>query len=134
MLRRLVPVLDAADKRSLKCPSRRLKVARVDSLIVYVAQADWPVFEPLVRALAPQLAAYLRDGVPPLTLPIARGVAVSDSPVHTQSFGQSRCVALAAGVRNLVARARIRTSEAVALLKQSLRARAIDPTRPWLCD
>ena len=135
VLRRLLPVLDAADRPwSLKCPSQAAEFSRVDSLVVYVAQADWPVFEPLVRALAQQLTAYLRDGVPPLTLPIARGVALSDSPVQTQSFGQSRCVALAEGVRDLVVQARINTSESVALLKRSLRARAIDPAKPWVCD
>ena len=135
VLRRLVPVLDAAERPwSLKCPSQAAEFARVDSLVVYVAQADWPVFEPPIRALAPRLAAYLRDGVPPLTLPLARGVALADSPAQTQSFGQSRCVALADGVRKLIARTDIETSEAIALLKQCLHAHAIDPAKPWVCD
>jgi hypothetical protein len=136
LLRGLVPVLDAVGKPwSLKCPRQAAGFARVDSFVVYVAKADWPVFDGPVRALAPRLCASLRDGVPPLTLPIARGVALADSPVQlTQSFGQSRCVVLAEGVRTMLARTDIETSEAIALLKQCLLARAIDPAKPWLCN
>lgn len=135
VLRRLVPVLDATGRPwSLKCPTQAAEFARVDSLVVYVAQLDWPAFEPPVRALALRLAPDLRDAVPPLTDPIARGVALADSPGRTQSFGQSRCVALAQGVRALLARPNIEAPEAVALLKHSLRACAIDPSTPWACD
>jgi HopA1 effector protein family len=135
VLRRLVPVLDAADRPwSLKCPTQAAEFTRIDSLVVYVARADWPVFEAPVRALALRLSAYLRHSVPPLTLPIASGVALADSPARTQSFGQSRCAALAEGARALLARPDIEMPEAIALLKNCLRARAINPDRPWVCD
>ena len=131
----LMPMLDATRRPwSLKCPSQAVEFARVDSLVVYLAQADWPVFEPQVRACAVSLAAYLHEAVPPLTLPITRGVALADSPSLTQSFGQSRCAALAEGVRTLLTHRCIESSEAIELLKQSLRNRAIDPAKPWVCD
>lgn len=135
VLRRLVPMLDAAQRPwSLKCPSQTADFTRVDSLVVYVSRADWPVFEPLVRTLAPQLAGWLRVAVPPLTLPVARGVALADNPAQAQSFGQHRCSALADGVRGLLAGGHLPIAEAVALLEQSLRASGIDPARPWACD
>jgi hypothetical protein len=135
LLRQLVPVLDAVQRPwSLKCPTLAQEFSRVDSLVVYVARADWPVIEPRVRALAIQLAPRLRQEVPPFTLRIARGVAIADSPGPTQSFGQSRCMALADGVRALLARRDAGMSEGIVLLKQSLQGHAIDPGRPWLCD
>ena len=134
VLRRLVPVLDAVAKPwSLKCPTHAAEFARIDSLVVYVAQADWPVFESPIHALAPELASYLRDDVPPLTLLLARGVALADSPSQTQSFGQNRCAALAEGVRTLLVHTGVERSEAIALLKESLRASGIDPAKPWVC-
>jgi hypothetical protein len=132
VLRGLAPALDAADRPwSLKCPTRAADFARVDSLVVYLARADWPAFEPHLTTLAPQLAACLRDALPPLALPIARGAALADSPTKAQSFGQSRCLALAPGVRALLATAHAGSGDAIALLKQGLRAAGIDPARPW---
>jgi hypothetical protein len=51
--------------------------------------------------------------------------------VEDLSFGQSRCIALAPGVRTLVSTPGIRPPDALELLKQSLAKHAIDPAAPW---
>jgi len=134
VLRALVPMLDATTRPwSLKCPAESAGFARADSLVVYFAQSDWREFEPRLLELLPRLGRNLRCAVPPLTLPLGRGTALADSPAQTgQSFGQSRCAALAPGVRTLLAKPRI-AEAALGVLKQSLRDHGIDPARPWEC-
>jgi hypothetical protein len=134
VLHALIPVLDASGcPWSLKCPAEAAGFARADSMVVYLARGDWPVVEPRLLALLPRLRRELRSAVPPLTLPIGRGAAVADNPaLDGQSFGQSRCAALVAGVRALLA-APAAPAAALGVLKQSLREHGIDPGRPWEC-
>lgn len=134
VLKQLVPVLEKVGKAwSLKCPGQAHEFDRVDSLVVYVSSTDWPAFAMPIEAILPKLAPYLRDDTPPLTLPFGRGASTADSPLEDLSFGQSRCIALAPGVRTLVSTPGIRPPGALELLKQSLAKHAIDPAAPWKC-
>ena len=133
VLREVVRALDTLDaKYSLKCPSHAAEYARVDALVVYLEASAWPGCRPLFQELGEKLSVHLRPAVPPLTLKIARGVAFAEDGSETQSFGQSRCMALVPGVLAVLDRHPRSRKQALSLLTNSLRKNGVDPTQPWL--
>ena len=137
----LTTALDArAGKYRLKCPARAAEYARVDAVVVYLHKGEWRRLRRLIGAVALALKPHLRDGRPPLTLSVARGVGVADdpSPVEAsggrESFGENRCRALAPTFLALAARGSEQWPsqlDALTLLANALRAVGIDPQRPW---
>jgi hypothetical protein len=133
VLREVVPELDKLDaKYSLKCPSQAAEYARVDSLVVYLEASAWPRCRTRIKKLGRRLSSHLRTAVPPLTLTIAPGVAFAEDGPHTQSFGQSRCMALVPGVLAVLDRHPRSRKQGLSLLAKSLRRNGIDPAKPWL--
>lgn len=134
VLRRVAGALDDRQVRySMKCPARSADFARVDSLVVYLERPAWNAIRATVIAAARQSRADLRPSSPPLTRPVAPGVSLADDPGPSESFGQSRCRALAAGVRDLLDAAPRTDADSVAVLSAALRRAGIDPARPWIC-
>jgi hypothetical protein len=103
IIRRVAGSLDDLQVRySMKCPVRSADFARVDSLVVYLERPDWSTIRKTVLEIARRSRADLRPSSPPLTQSIAAGVSCADDPGPSESFGQSRCRALAAGVLDLL--------------------------------
>jgi len=75
----------------------------------------------------------LRLTHPPLTFPMAPGVAFAEDPGPDFSFGQDRCNALAPAVLALLDDDRQPLTAGIDMFKEALRAARIDPERPWLC-
>ena len=117
---------------SLKCPSLVAAYSRVDSLLVYLEADSWKRAVSAVKVVAKQTISHLRNTTPPLTKRIAHGVAFAEDPGTNQSFGESRCAALAPAALTLLCDARIANSGGLVTLMESLRAAGIDPARPWL--
>ena len=133
VLREVVRALDAIDgKYSLKCPTHAAEYARVDALVVYLEESAWARCRPVFQELGERLSPHLRPAVPPLTLRIAPGVAFAEDGSGTQSFGQSRCLALVPGVLALLDRHPRSRKQGLSLLAKSLRKNGVDLTQPWV--
>ena len=133
MLRRVAGCLDDLHVRyALKCPLRPADFMRVDSLVVYLERSDWNGVRSRVIGIAKQSRADLRGSTPPLTRQLAAGVGFAEDPGPTESFGQSRCRALAAGVVAILDERR-RGRDPVGTFAAALRSAGIDPACPWSC-
>lgn len=133
ILNNLTTALEGLGLRySLKCPVSSVDFARVDPLVVYLERSAWEVAQNTVTELARDSEAYFRESSPPLTLRIARGVAFAEDPGANESFGQSRCRALAAGVIALLGESRRSVDRGIEILTQALEDANIDPECPWL--
>lgn len=116
----------------LKCPVFASVYSRVDSLVVYLEAASWSRVEVEITAMSERLAAHLRNVTPPFTKKIAQGVALADDLGTKESFGESRCRALAPAVLTLLSDPRPTPEDALDLFAESLQATGIDPMQPWL--
>jgi hypothetical protein len=133
LLKDLTTTLEGIGLRySLKCPVSSIGFARVDSLVLYLERSAWDVARKPLTGLARRHETNLRDSAPPLTLRVSRGVAFAEDPGGNESFGQSRCRALAAGVLAVLAEATPSMNQGVEILAQALRDAHLDPEHPWL--
>jgi hypothetical protein len=133
VLHRLTTTLDASGARyMLKCPARAAGYDRVDTLVLYLDRERWPRVRPAMVRVARASHALLRSATPPLTQVLAPGLAFAEDPGRDESFGQSRCRALASGALALAAARPPRADDGVPFLTDALRSAAIDPDRPWL--
>lgn len=82
----------------LELPADPARYARRDGAGLLLARPDFAAAMKLVRPLARTLGAHLRDGAPPLTHPLARGLAVADEPGGGERFGEQRCRLLAEAI------------------------------------
>jgi hypothetical protein len=121
---------------TLKCPAFAAAYQRVDTLIFYLETSAWHRAHRAVTSLAPMHQSHLRNAVPPLTRPLAAGIAFAEHPASGGSFGETRCNALAPAILSLILDgsqdAAWDLSRGVALLAAALSAAGIDPSRPWL--
>jgi hypothetical protein len=132
ILRDLAVALESLGVRySLKCPVRSADFVRVDTLVLYLERSAWENAESAIEELAHRCEPRLRESSPPLTRRIARGVAFAEDPGPKESFGQSRCRALAPGLLALLEGSPSR-SRGIEILVQALRDAGIDPERPWM--
>jgi hypothetical protein len=133
ILRDLGAALESLGVRySLKCPVRSTDFARVDTLVLYLERSAWEKAEGAIEELAQRCEPRLRKSSPPLTRRIARGVAFAEDPGPKESFGQSRCRALAPGLLTLLLEGSPSRIRGIEILVQALRDAAIDPERPWM--
>jgi len=136
LLRTLMPLLDDWGLPwSLKCPSQAAQYGRVDTLVLYVARVHRPGLLALLGPHLPVLQAGLRPLHPPLSCPLAPGLAWADSPGNGLSFGQHRCLVLARGLRQAWPMADLpppTPARALPCLRASLLQAGIDTDAPWL--
>jgi hypothetical protein len=117
----------------LKCPSWAGGYVRADSLVVYLERDRWPGLKSEIRAAAMRARVHLRGSWPPLTLRIAPGVGFAEDPGSKaqESFGESRCRALAPAVLELLRDPPSSPRAGIARLSEALRRAGVDPARPW---
>jgi HopA1 effector protein family len=84
-----------------------------------------------MRATVRKMQDRLRAAPPPLTREIGPGAGMAEDPQDGMSFGESRCRALAPGVRALLGRPAGSAQGSLLVLAEALRAAGIDPARPW---
>jgi hypothetical protein len=135
VLSRVTALLERLGLRySLKSPVRPADLGRVDPLVVYLERGAWEGARRAFVEAAEAMRPLLRSSVPPLTLALAPGLGFAEDPTTRESFGQSRCRALAAGVIALAAEASPSTERSLALLTDALVDAHIDPEHPWICQ
>ena len=112
----------------LKCAADPETHRRADATVLYVARDAVDTLAGPVESIAASVAAGLREGNPPLTLPIRQGLAVAVDPGDGVSFGQHRCqlIARAAGAGTLDD-----TGAVCTRIEASFDAAGIDPSRPY---
>lgn len=82
----------------LKCPSAPALYDRVDTLVLYPPRRFLPLVLDVLAEAVPVLAPLLRPGEPLFTQRLLPGLGGADDPGTGESFGQSRCRLLAAGI------------------------------------
>lgn len=83
---------------SLKCPSSPSLYDRVDTLVLYPPRRYLPLVLDLLEEVVPILAPLLRPGEPLFTRRLLPGLGGADDPGTGESFGQSRCRLVSAGI------------------------------------
>lgn len=113
----------------LKVASNTAHYARSDVAVLYTQRHQLaPVWNVVLRVLE-SLGDCLRSESPMLTHPLAPGASTADDPANGQSFGTSRCRAIAAGLYRTIGcdrEARLRA------IHQEFQDDGIDPDRPYL--
>ncbi|MBP7340608.1 T3SS effector HopA1 family protein [Niveispirillum sp.] len=82
----------------LKCPSAPALYDRVDTLVLYPPRRFLPLVLDMLEEAVPVLAPLLRPEEPLFTQALLPGLGGADDPGTGESFGQSRCRLLAAGI------------------------------------
>lgn len=116
----------------LKCSAFAPVYSRVDSLIVYLEAGSWSRTAVEITTMAERIRDHLRDATPPLTKKIAQGVAFAEDLGTNESFGESRCRALAPAVLALLQDQHSSPQDGLHILTESLIAAGIDPVQPWI--
>jgi hypothetical protein len=103
---------------------------RCDSAVLYVKPSAVLTKQAALREIYETVAIHMRDGVPALTLQIARGLGVADGPPDGASFGMQRCQLIAEGL--VGAESRGFPEERVDSVLETFRNAGVDPGRPYL--
>lgn len=104
----------------LKCATDPALHARTDATVAYLTADTLERREVEVLEIARAAGDHARAGGPPLTMPVAPGLAVAFDPGGDESFGAHRC--------RLIAEAKGGTVKAVLARFAS---DGVDPARPW---
>ena len=99
---------------------------RRDTLLVYVTPKHAERVADFLRGFAARRSALL-DETPPMTVPLSRGVAVAESPIHAESFGAHRCRLVAEGLLT----ARLEGAPALDAVAQRFDREGLDWAAPW---
>lgn len=83
---------------SLKCPCAPALYDRVDTLVLYPPRRYLPLVLDVLDEAVEVLAPLLRPGEPLFTRRLLPGLGGADDPGTGESFGQSRCRQVAAGI------------------------------------
>ena len=82
----------------LKVAGHPAEYDRCDTVVLFFARDDYPRASQILVDAATGIAPRPRPGVPAFTRRLAAGVSVADDPATGESFGESRCRLLAAGI------------------------------------
>jgi hypothetical protein len=115
--------------KTMLAPSER---DRSDATVLYLPPGRWPQGEAAVKNLPPSVLARLGPRTPMLTLRIAPGVGMAESPASGESFGMHRCRLLAESILE-ARRARSEDLEArMQAVERRFRAAGVDLALPHL--
>jgi hypothetical protein len=91
----IAPLTSAGLPFQLKVLAEPTAYQRCDAGVLYIRRSDLPAAARWVMAAWTITAPLLRDHVPSLTLPLARGLSAAEDPEDGNSFGLHRCRLLA---------------------------------------
>jgi HopA1 effector protein family len=112
-----------ADEREpwlLKCATEATSHARSDSTIAYLTPGTLARRAAQLVEIALAARDHARAGRPPLTMPVAPGVAAALDPGDGESFGSHRCRLIAESAGGTVAS-----------VLERFASEGVDPARPW---
>jgi hypothetical protein len=105
---------------------------RGDATVLYLAPDQWPEVEVLLKQLPTALLARLSPRTPMLTLRIAPGIGLAESPASGESFGMHRCRLLAESILDARRAGREDEEARMQAVKRKFQAEGIDLARPHL--
>ena len=105
---------------------------RCDAGVVYAPAAHINQLRTALQSPYRSLKRWLKIGAPAWTCSIGHGVAFADDPPKGDSFGMSRCRAVAEGITAAQERGALTLGNRVAVVNECLRAVGIDPEKPYL--
>lgn len=114
-----------------KIPELAGAARRVDSLVIYHSRSERPAVLDAFGVAQGELKSLLAQECPPLTCEIWPGLSWADDPGNGESFGQSRCAALASAVAGAAAWNSVGLPERLEVLRSGLDQAGIDPEQPW---
>ncbi|MEM1318812.1 MAG: T3SS effector HopA1 family protein [Bacteroidota bacterium] len=83
-----------------KCLNHPDLYNRTDSAVLYLNKAQFKIGTRLLKPILDQIAPHLKTEVPLFSRKLRPGVSFAEDPGNGQSFGMSRCTALAQGIVN----------------------------------
>jgi hypothetical protein len=122
-----------------KMPKELNSFDRPDSGVLYVGKAEYQKVKKIVMNYAEKHPQIFADGVPAFTKQIRSGIGVAEEPLQQNlpkikkglhSFGSSRSYITSEAIFSAPAGAT--RQEIMALVRERMRARGLDPDRPWL--
>ena len=117
---------------SLELPHNPARYVRRDSAVLTVARADFSAALKLTRPLLRTLGPYLTAGAPALTKPLARGLAVAESPRDGQRFGAQRCRLIAEALVSAAERGLTGSGERLAAVADRFASAGLSLQAPYL--
>lgn len=115
-------LLPLTEPWALKIGVDAATLARADAAVAYLPADAWEAVAP---RLVPACAGLVRAVAPPLTAPVAPGIALADEPGDDLSFGESRCKLLARAHR-----LRAPGTDAVGVAARVFADHGLDPSAP----
>ena len=103
---------------------------RRDTLLVYVTPRHAAEVAAFLVSFAHRRARTLLEETPPMTVPLARGVGVAESPAHAESYGAHRCRLIAEAL--LTARAEGRSW--LTAVEERFERDGLDWAAPWFAE
>ena len=116
----------------LKTLSNPRTYYRRDSAVLYLRQSDIDDALKLIQQQFDDIEVLLKDGVPALTLEIAKGIACAEDPDDGDSFGLSRCRLIAVGIIEAWS-AGGGSERALEAIEKNFTAAGVDIDRPYSC-
>ena len=117
---------------SLKCPVEASLFGRDDAVVLYLAPEAFELSKGELRTVYESLVPWLEDRVPPLTFRLGRGVGLAQDPADGQSYGQSRCLAVAASLVGADLAGVSDESDLVAAIVEQFPSHGVSATQPYL--
>ncbi|HEV2774338.1 MAG TPA: T3SS effector HopA1 family protein [Solirubrobacteraceae bacterium] len=117
---------------SLQVVANPARLGRGDAAVLSVARTDCAAAIMLVRPLLRALAAHLSEPAPAFTKPLARGLAVAESPAGGRPFGEHRCRLLAEAVVAAGATRARTVEERVGAVRERFAAAGLRLDAPYL--
>ena len=95
-------------------------------------RADFAPVMKLLRPLLRSLGAYLADGAPAFSKPLARGVSVAEEPAAGEGFAEQRCRLLATAIVAASEAGLAADDERLTIVRERFRAAGLDLDAPYL--
>jgi hypothetical protein len=118
---------------STKVLSDPASYIRADAGVLYVERTHVRAIARIVHRIYDELKPLLFDPVPMFSKRLADGLAWAEDPGGGRSFGQTRCQAIARGLRACADRSPGHHEYRYRAIRAALEADGIDPAAPYLC-
>ena len=116
----------------MKTPASGQHGGRADSLVLYLGPRGFATLEHRLRAQVTRLHDCLRAEVPRFTWRVADGVAIGESRLSGDSFGETRCAIVASAYYSADLATRRSPSRLGEQIAASFSGAGLDPRRPYL--
>jgi len=117
---------------SAKVAERTEMYTRADAAVMYMSETTYRSAIPHLLGIYSAISDHIKPTTPSLTLKLADGVGLAESPIDGRSFGQFVCAALTGGVSR-IGRERVKSvCDKLAVLRQSIETVGSDADAVYL--